>query len=99
MHPESDAMSYHEGPTYQHINPKAAIGALVVVFVFVGFLSLFDIRDVATIVACILAAIIIFVVARATIIKSLRASNTKRSLLTKEDELFDTSRSESEDSE
>jgi glycopeptide antibiotics resistance protein len=92
-------MSYHEGPTYQHINPKAAVGALLVVFVFVGFLSMFDIQDVATIIACILGAIIIFVVARATIIKSFRASNTKRSLLTKEDELFETSHSEAENSE
>ena len=92
-------MSYHEGPTYQHINPSGVVGALLVVLVFIGFLSLFDIHDVAAIIACALGAIIIFIIARATIIKSLRAKIAKRSLLSKEDELFRTPRNEAESSE
>jgi hypothetical protein len=79
----------HEGPTYQKISPAGFAGFLIVVVVVVGFLSIFQIGDITTIIITVFVAALLCLVARATIIKRVRKSLEKRSLLSKEEALFD----------
>jgi len=82
-------MHWHEGPTYQKISPAGFAGLLIVVAVVVGFLSIFQIGDITAIIVTVLVAALLCLVARATIIKRARKSLEKRSLLSKEEALFD----------
>jgi len=88
-------MAFHQGPTYQHISPSDIAGLALVAVVVIGFLSLFELKDIKSIVGVIAAAIVLFMLLRITILNRIRDSIERRSLLKKEEELFNDSGNDS----
>jgi len=92
-------MSYHRGPTYQHINPQGLIGLLLVVFVVFGTMSLFSTESLRMIALCVAGFSLLALACSIWVAPRWRAKQEKESVLGQEERPFSGSGSQSDKSE
>jgi len=90
-------MTYHRGPTYQHINPQGLIGLLLVVFVAFGTMSLFSTESLRVIALCVAGFSLLALACSIWVAPRWRAKQERESVLGQEERLFSDTESRSGD--